>query len=69
MRTYSSDSISAHAYVVQGRAFVASGPPIGAAVALFAFGLDEWAVASALIATALLGVSAGAWLTAERMKG
>lgn len=49
---YSPESIAAHAYIVQGRAFKASGPPVGAFLAFFAFGLDAWAMAAALVATA-----------------
>ena len=66
MRTYTNETIVAHAYQVQGRAFVASGPAIGGFLAFLAFGLDAWALASALIAVASLGASAGAWFVARR---
>lgn len=68
MRTYSSDSIAAHAYQVQERMFYTA-VPFALVFIVFAL-LGEWRWAVVMVAGGFfsLGASAGAWLVAERLK-
>ena len=68
MRTYSSDSIAAHAYQVQERMFYAAIPFALVFIVLALLGYERGAVAVAIIGSLAIGASAGAWLVAERFK-
>ena len=67
-RAYTSDSIAGHAAIVQGRFFAValalSLGWIGCAIA----GEPYIATAIALVAAVFYGMSAGAWILAERLK-
>lgn len=68
MRTYTSDCIVGHAYIVQERMLV-SAAPFGAFFVVFALlGFPQLAIAFAIPACAFLGASGGAWLVAGRFK-
>lgn len=68
-RTYSSDSIALHASIVQERAFAVgvalSFAWIGCALA----GAPRVAVAISIVGGVAFGITAGAWIVAERLKG
>ena len=68
MRAYTSDSIAAHALIVQSRMFYAAIPFALVFIVLALIGAERWAVAVAIVGALALGASAGAWLVAERFK-
>ena len=68
MRLYSRDSIAGHAFIVQERAFYAAIPFALAFIVFALIGHRELAMAAALLDTAALGISAGAWFVARRFK-
>lgn len=67
-RTYTADSISAHALIVQARMFYAAVPFAIVFIVLALLGYERGAVAVAIVGALALGASAGAWLVAERFK-
>lgn len=69
MRTYSSDSVAAHAYQVQERMFYASVPFALVFIVLALIGEERGAIAAAILGSVALGASAGAWLVARRFEG
>lgn len=67
-RSYTSDSIAAHALIVQARMFYAAIPFAIVFIVLALLGYERGAVAVAIVGALMLGASAGAWLVAERFK-
>ncbi len=67
-RSYTSDSIAAHALIVQARMFYAAIPFAIVFIVLAILGYERGAVAVAIVGALALGASAGAWVVASKFR-
>lgn len=68
MRTYSTHCIQYHAGRVQATALVVAAVLAFTWIALAVAGLERPAVAVSILGAVAIGISAGAWIVAERFK-